>query len=514
VGCSPTYPDFAMKIFLTLSTLSIILIFCYCDNSTNTLLTYGIQYSPTGLDPAKDFGVDAINIYSQIYETLVILDPDDKQITPHLAKDWSVSNDYKSYEFHLRENVKFHDGSKLNAETVTRSYLRQITMNQKSPLFSQIESINPKDSLTLEILLKSPNPIFLFNLTSPISLLAISNNLLNTSDSIIANHPVGTGPYKFENWDNNKSIRLSQFTDYWGNKGQPAEVNFKFFENNSDREESILKNKVDILYSISGFALDRLKWLGKIEYKVISPYSTIFIGFNLNDTILKNKEIREAILKCINLPELVLNILRGNSLIAKGPLPPSLFHYNNISQENYNPEEANQLLKDLGIKGKLKLKLFYPKEAFVRQTIFEFIKANLAKVGITLEIIPFDTWEEHNLACQSDSAQLFIGAWGSDVLGDPENFLYSLFYSTSEFNYFHYHNVKVDRWLEEAAQEPMREKRDILYQKIVKTILDDTPAVFLYHVKPHFAYNKEKIKYLPVNPYGIIQFNQIILNDN
>ncbi|MEJ2538141.1 MAG: ABC transporter substrate-binding protein, partial [Calditrichia bacterium] len=289
---------------------------------------------------------------------------------------------------------------------------------------------------------------------------------------------------------------------------------FKFFNNDSEREKSILQNKADILYAISGFAIDRLKWLGKIEYEVIPTFSTLYIGFNLDNKILGKKEIRKAILNSINIPSLVLNILRGNSIIAKGPLPPSLFYYNEIAQDPYNLEEAKQLLKNSDAKGNLKLNLFYPKEAIVRQTILEFIKANLAKVGITLEIIPFNTWKEHNLACQSDSAQLFIGAWGSDVLGDPENFLYSLFYSTSEFNYFHYHNAKVDRWLEEAAQEPIREKRDILYQKIVRTILDDTPAVFLYHVKPHFAYNKEKIKYLPVNPYGIIQFNQIILNDN
>ena len=97
-------------------------------------------------------------------------------------------------------------------------------------------------------------------------------------------------------------------------------------------------------------------------------------------------------------------------------------------------------------------------------------------------------------------------------MGDPENFLYSLFYSTSESNYFHYRNPEVDHWLDEAAKEPIREERNKLYQKIVNTILDDTPAVFLYHTRPHFAYNKEKIKYLPVNPYGIIQFNRIILN--
>ncbi len=491
-----------------------VLFFISCQGRPKPNIVYGVQYLPKGLDPAINFGIDAIQIYSQIYETLTILDSSANQIKPNLAKDWSVSNDYKSYIFHLRENVKFHDGSKLNAETARNSYLRQISLNPESPLFNQIETINAKDSLTLEIVMKNPSPIFLYNLTSPLSLVVISQQLLKKPDSQIINQPIGTGPYKFESWDSNKSISLSKFNAYWGDKSEINHIDFKFFNNKIEREESISNNKVDLLYAISGFAIDRLKWLGKIDYKLVLPYSTFYIGYNLNNVLFKEIGIRKAILKSLNIPSLVLNIMRGNSIIAKGPLPPSLFHYNNISQENFNLEEAKKLLRNSGIKGKLKLKLFYPKEAFVRQTIFEFIEANLAKVGITLELIPFDTWEEHNIACKSDSTQLFIGAWGSEVLGDPENFLYSLFYSTSEFNYFHYHNENVDRWLEEAAREPIRKKRDVLYQKIVKTILDDTPAVFLYHVKPNFAYNKEKIKYLPVNPYGIIQFNRIILNDN
>ena len=360
--------------------------------------------------------------------------------------------------------------------------------------------------------MKSPNPIFLYNLTSPLSLLAISNKLLNNSDSEIAYHPVGTGPYKFEKWDKDKSIRLSRFDDYWNRKGIIKKIDFGFFSTNLKKEEALINNKVDLLYGISGFAVDRLKWLGRIDYEVVSPYSTAFIGFNLNDPILKNKKFRKAILKCINIPSFVLNILRGNSIIAQGPLPPSLFNYNTLTQDSYKPDQAKILLNESGIKDKLKLKLFYPKEAFIRYTLPEYIKANLAKIGISLDLIPFNTWEEHNIACKSDSAQLFISGWGSDVLGDPENFLYSLFYSTSESNYFHYRNPEVDHWLDEAAKEPIREERNKLYQKIVNTILDDTPAVFLYHTRPHFAYNKEKIKYLPVNPYGIIQFNRIILN--
>ena len=119
----------------------------------------------------------------------------------------------------------------------------------------------------------------------------------------------------------------------------------------------------------------------------------------------------------------------------------------------------------------------------------------------------------HNQACKSDSAQMFISGWRSEVLGDAENFLYSLFHSGSKHNILHYENNKIDERLEDARREPSNQERQKLYREIMKTILNDTPAVFLYHVKPHFAYNREKIKSLPVNPYGIIQYHRVVLNE-
>ena len=128
-------------------------------------------------------------------------------------------------------------------------------------------------------------------------------------------------------------------------------------------------------------------------------------------------------------------------------------------------------------------------------------------------MISFDSYTALNQACRSDSAQLFLNNWQADVLGDPENFLYSLFYSTSEYNFFHYMNPRVDKWLDSARVEPGWKERQKLYQKIVEQVMQDTPAVFLYHVIPVYAYNKRKIMSLPVNPYGIINYHQVLLND-
>ena len=95
---------------------------------------------------------------------------------------------------------------------------------------------------------------------------------------------------------------------------------------------------------------------------------------------------------------------------------------------------------------------------------------------------------------------------------DPFNFLWGFFYSKSEFNTLKYKESKIDQWIDEAIQENNPQKRQSLYRKIVSKILDDTPAIFLFHIIPSLAYNTKKIRILITNPYGTVQFNKIELN--
>jgi len=99
------------------------------------------------------------------------------------------------------------------------------------------------------------------------------------------------------------------------------------------------------------------------------------------------------------------------------------------------------------------------------------------------------------------------------MLGDPENYLYSLFHSKSRYNFFQFENPTVDSLLQAARQEVNRNIREELYQHLIKEILADIPAVWLYHPFPIYAYNQEKINFLPVDPYNNIHYNQIWLNN-
>ena len=126
----------------------------------------------------------------------------------------------------------------------------------------------------------------------------------------------------------------------------------------------------------------------------------------------------------------------------------------------------------------------------------ELIKSQLALVGINIIIKFYNGWEEYKNSLNSEDCHLFLDGYGSEIIGDPGNFLYALFHSKSLNNRLNYKDEKIDYSLEQAFKEVDEQKRHQMYRSIVKLVLDDTPAVYDSHIKSHFAYNSKKIKSL------------------
>ena len=489
----------------------VVLVFTRCDFPANNSLTIAIEQFPKAFDPTQNVGMDERQINSQIYEMLLQLDADYQTLLPQLAETWRVSADERIFTFYLRDNVFFHDGTKLSALSVKKSiewlYERDFHALQRT----QIEGINILDTLILEIKLVHPNAAFLYKMTSPVGLQVISENaLLKYGDDIIR-HPVGTGPYQISAWKEGQEIRLKPFHNYWDKQQKAPAVIFKYIAEQSEREKALARGEVDILYTVSGYSIDRLKWLGKIDYYVQAAHNLLFLGFNHTRYPFNDVRARRAVLRAINIPKLVLNVNRGNAEIAKGPLSAAYLNYDNFEQAGYDPDTAWRLWRSVVKDSLIHVNFDFPGVAFARPTLVNILEQELARLGIALNVRIHDTWEEFDEAISSDDAQLFINGGSPDFLGDAENLLNDLFSNTSDFNTLHYHNEQIEQWLHQSRRESDPEARRRLYEKIVRQVLEDTPAVFLYHVIPHFAYNVDKIESMVVDPYGIIRFHKIEL---
>jgi len=468
----------------------------------------GLYLFPTGLDPARNSELFEYQIFSQIYEPLLTLDSDYKTILPCLAESWSISEDNLEYTFQLRPNIQFHDGSSLTADVIQFSFNRQINLRPKYPLFSIIDSIRSIGPLTLQIELKHQYLPFLYSLASASGLLVISKKALEKYGENIDKNPVGTGPFYLGEWQENKFISLRAFSGY-REKSMIDKVSFILPDTTSQTETLFRDGELDVLYMVAGHWLNRLKWLGIAEYYVQKSLNTMYIGFNLVNSPLNNKKVRQAILRAIDIKKLVYVANRGNALPAYGPIPPIFTGFEELKQEQYNPELSRKLLKETGHKNGLSLNLNVFSPTYSRQIKVELLESQLEKIGITLNTVFYTNWEEFTKSLRSKNCHLFLDGYGSELIGDPGNYLYALFHSASPNNRTNYSNKRVDLLLNQAFQEDDTQKRHSMYRSIVEIVLRDIPAVFDSHVKSIFAYNSKKIKSLVVNPYEFIYFHRL-----
>ena len=481
--------------------LKICILVLGCSNRGE--ISMGIESFPNDLDPVKDYGFYTTQITNQIFETLISLDEDNKTIIPNLAIHWEQSNMGRDYTFKLRPGITFHDRRKLSAHDIRYSVNRYIKNREYWIIADIIREITVLDSFSIRISLKRSYSQFLYMLCSPYIFLVMQNDSQVNNDKF---KPIGTGPYRLKSILKDQNICLEKYGNYWRQTESVKTIKFVPHYSTEERQSALINNDVDILYLISGYEIDRLRWTGKIDYCVNKSSNTLFFGFNLNDSPFDDIRVRKAVLYALDLRKIVHNLNRGNAQVARGPLPPVYRSENLAQQENYNPKKARLLLHEAGYPGGLRIRCNFPGSELSRQTLAEIVKTELAKSGIYIDPVIANTWKEHTDSIFSPQTQLFFDGSGSMFIGEPEYFLRTLFYSESRYNFFRYNNSLVDSLLDMAREENDKPERRKAYDLIVREIITDTPAVFFSHVIPHFAYNSKKIRKMSANPYRIVDF--------
>src|SRR6478735_4027903 len=190
------------------------------------VLEIGADNGPTGLDPHLITAFPSFMVVNgNIYEGLTAIDKDLKTV-PGLAESWSVSPDGKTYTFKLRSGVKFHDGSAMEAEDVVSTIKRVLSKDIASPLASRlsaVDSANAVDATTVELKLKEPSAALLSSLAT----IAIVPSAMEANKDALQKTPVGTGPFKFQEWQPNGFILLAKHDGYW-QAGAPKLSGVKF----------------------------------------------------------------------------------------------------------------------------------------------------------------------------------------------------------------------------------------------------------------------------------------------
>lgn len=375
---------------------------------TGNIFVIAIESEADVLDPQVAGGWVTWRINRQIFEPLVDQDltiPSAEAtippLKPGLAESWDVSDDGLDYTFHIRQGVRFHDGTPLDAKAVEYNVRRM--WDKESPMYSAraggqtgfvwkfVESVDLLDEYTLRIHLKQPFSEFLRMLTQGGngSAAIISPTALQTYGDDIADHPVGTGPFKFKERIRGERIDLVRNDDYWGNVPKIDGVVFRPLPDPSARTAALRSGDVDMIAVPNPDSIDNLVSEGYQLSEGIPPH-TWYLSFNMKDRYTSIPEVRQAINLAVNRDGMARDLLRGSVTPAYGVQAISAGGYverRDVYERNL--DKARELLASVGLENGFKTTLITSTDGsgqIMPAQMAEYLQQNLAEIGVDLDI--------------------------------------------------------------------------------------------------------------------------------
>ncbi len=461
---------------------------------------------PTTLDPSKSNNIHDYQVTWLLHDALVQLSADAQQLLPALADRWEKSDDGLTYTFHLRENLRFHDGHPVDAEAVKVSYERQYL--HASPYYSSIPP-NPYEKilagLMKEIRVVDPHTVTIrtsYVRPQQFAFVSIqSPQALREHKGDLSRTPVGAGPFRLDRWDAN-GIILAPFAESW--RGRPK-VRVRFTVRTTDAEmvERLAAGDSDLLLTVPSDYFEQLRANPRVSLIKFGGLNMTFLGFQLDQPSLKDHRVREAIVRAVDRDRLAVVLGRGAMIAAKTPLPPNCPGFDpGLSQPSYDPERARTLLKEAGLPG-LRLRLLYFNPIEVWSEIAHTIRTDLEKVGIAVELMRVGSWSEFHDERKKGQHDLYLYNWSIGA-PDPERFLYPLYFSESPDNFGHLASPRIDGLLKQARQPLENKLRLQLYGEINRLVVEEIPALFLFH-RIGIAGVSSRVKGLQLNMDGFPQ---------
>ncbi|MDQ3067604.1 MAG: ABC transporter substrate-binding protein [Actinomycetota bacterium] len=502
--------------------------------SGGTLVFAGAS-DPVVLDGALVSDGESIRVITQIFETLVALEPGSTEPVPGLAESWEANDDGTVWTFKIREGVTFHDGETLDAAAVCfnfdrwynfegplqnpgATYYWQVvfggfaTYNKDSgaPEDSLYESCEVTDASTAVLTLTKPSATFIpalsqqaFSIASPKALEEFNadegttdeDGVFSPTGTFGTEHPIGTGPFKFESWVRNDRLTLSRNDDYWGEKASIDELIIRPIADNAARLQALQTGEIQGYDLVEPQDIATLQ--GDDELQVIDrpAFNVAYVGFNIAKKPTDDVKVREAIAYGLDRQAVVDEFYSGRAVVATQFMPPEVVGYaDDVPTYEYDPEKAKQILTDAGYTLPVPLEFWYPTDVSRPympdpKRNFEAFAASLNNSGfkVTPKSAP---WNPDYLgrADEGNAGNLRLLGWTGDY-GDADNFIGTFFQSPQKaWGTTTTPLTEIEKLLNDAEIETEQSARETLYQEANRQIMTQLPGVPYAHSKPALAF--------------------------
>ncbi len=442
-------------------------------------LTLGMVLEPPHLDPTAGAAaaIDEV-VYANVLEGLTRIDSQGA-VQPGLAESWTVSDDGLVYTFTLRRGVSFHDGTAFDSADAVFSLERAMaadSVNAQKGLFEPVAKVAAPDAGTLVITLKRPTGHFLFNL-------GWGDAVIVAPESAETNkaNPVGTGPFTLKQWVKGDRIELTRNDSYWGAVPALAKATFKIIPDPAAAVAAMMAGDVD---AFANFPAPETMTQFEAD-----PRFEVVIGSTEGETILSTNNAREPF-NDLRVRRAIAHVLNRAAIIEG-----AMFGYGTPIGTHFAPhhpayadltglyprdlDRAKALLAEAGLPDGFKATLKLPPPTYARRG-GEIVAAQLAEVGIELEIIPLEwaQWleqvfkaKDYDLTIVSHTEPMDIGIYGRDDY------------------YFDYHNAAFKGVMAALAEAVEESERYALMAAAQGILANDAVNGFLFQLAKHGVWN-------------------------
>ncbi|WP_077212353.1 ABC transporter substrate-binding protein [Bacillus dakarensis] len=450
--------------------------------------TLAFTWSPSGLDPHSGDSWEVMR--SGTAETLIKLSEELAPV-PWLAKSWEQV-DATTWVFHLQENVTFHNGKVMDAAAVKNSLQRAIENNPGTNDLLKIQSMEALSETELKIVTTEINAALVSNLADP-GTIVVDVDSLEKEDS----YPAFTGAYMVEQFNQDESLIVKRYEDYWGEKAKLDQVTIKFITDGNTRLMALQSGDVDGATDIS---VDNIEVLEKNDqFKVLTAKSlrTHLVMYNMESPIFKKLAVRKAVDSLIPRQEIVESVMKGQGTAGVGPFSPVLpfgkltetkedVSVDKLMQEDGWTKNADGMWEKDGNVFEATL-LSFPQRPELT-VMAEVIQSELLQQGMKVNIREV---ENIDAVLAEEEWDLAMYSMLTAHTGSPYFFLEIFFKSDSSSNMNHFSSQTVDALINELHQTTDTEKSTALAIRIQEEVGKEIPHSYIVYPNTVFAVRDE-----------------------
>jgi peptide/nickel transport system substrate-binding protein/oligopeptide transport system substrate-binding protein len=465
-----------------------------------TLIDSRDEYDPRSLDPALSTDVPTGRAVGYVFDGLTRFTPL-ADVEPGLAERWQVSSDGRTYTFHLRRGVSFHDGTPFRARQVVTSWERALDPQTKSgaseflyPIAGAREyhagtsrSISgltaPNDS-TIVVTLGQPLASFVKLLAMPVASIVPESTSANFGE-----RPVGTGPWKFVEWRHDDYLLFARNDRYFLGAPKAESLRARIIAERSTSVAEFESGTVDVLQIPAGQTREWAEDESRQSLLSSTPaLQLVYVGINTTRGPLADARVRQAINYAIDIHTIIERLVSGRGTRAAGVIPPALAGYDSTRRPYpFDPTKARQLLAAAGHPNGIDIELWTSTTPiYVR--LAETMQAYLNAVGIRTKVVQRES-AAARAAARKGETDMILKDWYADY-PDAENFLFPLLHSANKGsggNVSFYANARFDSLVTAVRHELDETKRTALAREADGIAFADAPMVFLYFYNELYA---------------------------